>query len=62
MKKIQVNVRADEDLVERLRNLSWATGIPVNTIIEEGLEKEVIKREKEYVKDKGKEVPTRPKP
>jgi hypothetical protein len=59
--KVQVNVRLDPRVAERIKNLAWASGDAVNAIIEAGALKELERRERAYEKEHGQPVPIRPK-
>src|SRR5262245_35750052 len=58
--KEQVSCRIETDLAERLRNLSHATGVSINWIIEKATEQTVDQMEKAYETLKGHPVPDRP--
>jgi predicted DNA-binding protein len=60
--KAQIGLRLAPELVERLRNFAWATQIEggVNGIIEAATEKAIERLERDYQKEHGKPVPSRP--
>lgn len=60
--KVSVGIRFPPEVIERLRNLVWATGLAggVNGIIEEATIKALDRLEAQYAKQHGKSVPTRP--
>jgi predicted DNA-binding protein len=60
--KCQIGVRLPPEMIERLRNLIWATGAEggVNRIIEEATAAALERLEKKYEKENGRPVPTRP--
>ncbi len=62
--KCQIGVRLTPAVIERLRNLVWATGRAggINGIVEEATEKMLEQLERAYEKEQGKPVPTRPTP
>jgi len=60
--KCQIGVRLLPEVIERLRNLVWATQPEggVNGIIEEATIKALERFEAAYLKEHGKPVPSRP--
>jgi hypothetical protein len=59
--QVQVNVRLDPLIAERIKNLAWATGDAVNAIIAAGALKELERRERAYESEHGGKVPVRPR-
>lgn len=60
--KCQIGIRFPPDIVERLRNLVWATQIEggINGIVEQATLRALEKLEAEYLRVNNKPVPTRP--
>lgn len=58
--KVQQNLRLAPELSERLKNIAWATGVPIQAILEEATLAAVEKRERQYQKEHGTAVPARP--
>jgi predicted DNA-binding protein len=60
--KVQVGIRLPPEIIERLRNLVWATGHEggVNNIIEDAAVAALERLEAKYQKENGVPVPVRP--
>jgi hypothetical protein len=60
--KVQIGLRLNPALVDRLRNYAWATQIAggVNGIIEAATLKAIERLEREYLQENGQDVPERP--
>ena len=58
--KEQINVKIESNLLERLRNISYATGVGIAFIVENATAEQVKAMEQAYEASKGHPVPKRP--